>query len=87
MIERIFVQSLDEFNYTSSVNFYKKNETETGVVCMKGLEILFYNFDKIFVISGITGEKCKELCNYLMSFIEQKSDRQIEAKAVSSVAG
>ena len=45
------------------------------------------NFDKIFVISGITGEKCKELCNYLMSFIEQKSDRQIEAKAVSSVAG
>ena len=45
------------------------------------------NFDKIFVISGITGEKCKELCNYLMSFIEQKSDRQIEAKAISSVAG
>ena len=54
MIERIFVQSLDEFNYTSSVNFYKKNETETGVVCMKGLEILFYNFDKIFVCDTST---------------------------------
>ncbi len=26
-------------------------------------------FDKIFVISGVTGEGCKELCYYLMDFI------------------
>ena len=53
---------------------FKQHETNT-------------NFDQIFVISGATGEKCKELCYYLMSFIEQKSDRKIEAKAISSVAG
>lgn len=43
------------------------------------------NFDKIFTISGATGENCKELCYYLMSFIEQKTNRQVEEKAVSSV--
>jgi GTP-binding protein len=42
-------------------------------------------FDKIFVISGATGEHCKELCYYLMNFVEEKTGRQIEAKAISSV--
>lgn len=29
-------------------------------------------FDKIFVISGVTGEGCKDICYYLMNYIEQK---------------
>ena len=29
------------------------------------------NFDKIFVISGISGNGCQELCYYLMNFLEQ----------------
>ena len=29
------------------------------------------NFDKIFIISGVTGEGCRELCYYLMNYIEE----------------
>lgn len=42
-------------------------------------------FDKVFVISGVTGENCRELCYYLMNFIQDKTGEQIENKAVSSV--
>ena len=42
-------------------------------------------FDKIFVISGATGENCKDLCYYLMNFIEQKTAHQSEVKAISSI--
>jgi len=56
MVDRIFVQTLDEFNYTSSVNFYKKNNQKTGVICLKGFEILFYNFDKIYVYNKNVGD-------------------------------
>ena len=43
------------------------------------------NFEQIFVISGVTGEKCKELCYYLMNFIETASGRHIDSQAISSV--
>lgn len=56
MVDRIFVQSIDEFNYISSVNFYTKNEQKTGVLCLKGFEILFYNFDKIYVYHKKIGD-------------------------------
>lgn len=29
------------------------------------------NFDKVFVISGVTGAGCKEVCYYLMNFLEE----------------
>ncbi len=44
-------------------------------------------WDKIFIISGATGENCKDLCYYLMTFIEEKSGIQLEAQAISSVLG
>ena len=44
-------------------------------------------FDKIFIISGATGENCKELCYYLMNFIEEKTSHQISSKAISSIIG
>ena len=44
-------------------------------------------FDKVFVISGATGENCKDLCYYLMSFIEEKTGKQIETQAISSIVG
>jgi hypothetical protein len=45
----IYIQTLDEFNYTSSVNFFKREEGITSVICLPGFEILFYNFDKILI--------------------------------------
>ncbi len=42
-------------------------------------------FDQIFVISGATGENCRELCYYLMNFIQERTGEQLEVKAVSSV--
>lgn len=53
---------------------FKKYETNT-------------NFDRIFAISGVTGENCKELCYYLMDFIKKQTNEQIEEKAISSVVG
>lgn len=53
---------LDEERNTYVNNFineFKKYETHT-------------NFDKIFTISGVTGEGCKELCYYIMNFIEEQ---------------
>lgn len=43
------------------------------------------NFDKIFIISGATGENCQELCYYLMNHIQEKTANQVENKAISSV--
>ena len=34
-------------------------------------------FDKIFVISGVTGDGCRELCYYLMNFIEDKKKQAV----------
>jgi GTP-binding protein len=45
------------------------------------------DYTRIFTISGATGENCKELCYYLMSFIEEKTGRQLAEHAVSSVIG
>lgn len=45
------------------------------------------NFDKVFTISGITGENCKDLCYYLMNFIQERTSEQVQIKASSSVAG
>lgn len=45
------------------------------------------NFDKIFTISGATGENCQDLCYYLMNFIKEQTSEQVEEKAVSSVVG
>lgn len=42
------------------INEFKKHDTNT-------------NFDKIFTISGATGMGCKELCYYLMNFLESKN--------------
>ena len=41
------------------------------------------NFDKIFVISGITAEGCKESCYYLMNFLEQNRSTQPTASTSS----
>ena len=43
------------------------------------------NFEQIFVISGVTGIGCKELCYYLMNYIEKVSGRQLESQANSSI--
>jgi hypothetical protein len=51
MEKNIFIQSLDEFNYTSSVNFFTKTENPTSVLCLPGFENMFYNFDNIKVSS------------------------------------
>lgn len=56
------------------INAFKKAKTNT-------------NFDQIFIISGATGENCKDLCYYIMNFIEEKTGQQIEEKAISSVVG
>ncbi|MDD3267336.1 MAG: GTPase ObgE [Burkholderiales bacterium] len=53
---------------------FKKHETNT-------------NFDRIFAISGVTGENCKDLCYYLMDFIREQTSEQVEEKAISSVVG
>lgn len=54
------------------INDFKKHDTNT-------------NFDKIFMISGATGENCKDLCYYLMSFIKEQTNAQVEELAISSV--
>jgi GTP-binding protein len=41
------------------INKFKQYDTNT-------------NFDKIFIISGVTGEGCKELCYYLMNYIDEQ---------------
>ncbi len=56
------------------INEFKKYDTNT-------------NFDKIFTISGATGENCRELCYYLMDFIQEQTKEHAEAIAVSSVVG
>lgn len=48
MHTEIFIQTLDEFNYTSSPNFFEKSE-DSSILCLPGFEILFYNFNKIIV--------------------------------------
>lgn len=45
------------------------------------------NFDKIFTISGVTGENCQPLCHYLMNFIQECNGEQGQEKAISSVVG
>ena len=45
------------------------------------------NFDKIFTISGVTGENCKDLCYYLMNFIQEQTHEQVQNIAISSVVG
>jgi len=50
MEEKLYIQSIDEFNYTSCVNFFEKNqEFSNSVLCFSGFEIMFYNFKKIIV--------------------------------------
>lgn len=49
MEKNIFIQSIDEFNYTSSVNFFEEEYKPASVICLPGFEILFYNFNKIIV--------------------------------------
>lgn len=49
MENEIYIQTLDEFNYTSSVNFFTRKECLTSVVCLPGFEILFYNFDSVII--------------------------------------
>lgn len=53
------------------INEFKKLDTNT-------------NFDKVFTISGATNEGCKELCYYLMDFIDANKETA-EPIAVSSV--
>lgn len=56
------------------INEFKKHDTNT-------------KFDKIFTISGVTGENCKELCYYIMDFIKQQTSEHVESQAISSVVG
>lgn len=49
MTENLFIQSIDEFNYTSCVNFFDEEQSPANVLCLPGFEILFYNFKKIIV--------------------------------------
>lgn len=50
MNNKLFIQQIDEFNYTSVINFCKdKNGSmnDSAVLCLPGFEVMFYNFDKI----------------------------------------
>lgn len=48
-MEALFTQSLDEFNSTACVNFFDKKYSNSKVLCLRGFEIMFYNFDKIII--------------------------------------
>ena len=48
-MESLFIQSIDEFNYTSCVNFFNEKYSNPSVLCLPGFEIMFYNFNKIII--------------------------------------
>ena len=48
-METLFIQSIDEFNYTSCVNFFDEKYLDPSVLCLLGFEIMFYNFNKIII--------------------------------------
>ena len=49
IMESLFIQSIDEFNYTSCVNFFNEKYSNPSVLCLPGFEIMFYNFNKIII--------------------------------------
>lgn len=36
------------------------------------------NFEKVFIISGVTGDGCKDVCYYIMNFLEQLKLQNLE---------
>lgn len=46
-METLFIQSIDEFNSTSCVNFFGEKYLNPSILCLSGFEIMFYNFNKI----------------------------------------
>ena len=45
----LFIQSIDEFNYTSCVNFFDEKYSNPNILCLPGFEIMFYNFNRILI--------------------------------------
>ncbi len=62
-MESLFIQSIDEFNSTSCVNFFNEKYLNPSVLCLPGFEIMFYNFNKI-IISKLQNTSGVLLLNY-----------------------
>lgn len=78
MTENLFIQSLDEFNYTSSVNFFEEKYKPASVLCIPGFEIMFYNFDKIILsklpkLTGILLSDDINLKSYIFEELQKES--------------
>ncbi|MFN8769548.1 MAG: GTPase ObgE [Neisseriaceae bacterium] len=69
-IDLVLEEERDEY-VNNFINKFKQYDTNT-------------KFDKIFTISGVTGEGCKELCYYIMNFIEaqNKSNQETSQQIV-----